>query len=335
MDPDSVDSVDRVPHGSSDDPDVLDFSANINTRVPEGARAAYDAAFAESRSYPPDDYPEFRAAAAEYVDCDPEQVVPTAGGLAALRLAIATTIRPGESALVPYPSFGEYAREIELQGGEPTLIPHDDLLDRDPEPHALAVICNPNNPTGDSYDPDRLREFAARCRENDTLLVADEAFLGFTDEPSLAGEPGVVVARSLTKLFGFPGLRAGFAVASESGRLETARRAWSLGWPAARVGTVSMRDTAFIRATRERVARERDFLERALATDFTVVPSDSPFLLVEVPDHERLIERARESGVVVRDATTFRGLDSHIRVAVRERGENERLLAALGVDVPE
>ena len=139
MDPDSVDSVDRVPHGSSDDPDVLDFSANINTRVPEGARAAYDAAFAESRSYPPDDYPEFRAAAAEYVDCDPEQVVPTAGGLAALRLAIATTIRPGESALVPYPSFGEYAREVELQGGEPTLIPHDDLLDRAPD-YDWAVI---------------------------------------------------------------------------------------------------------------------------------------------------------------------------------------------------
>jgi L-threonine-O-3-phosphate decarboxylase len=336
MDPDSVDSVGRVPHGSSDDPDVLDFSANVNTRVPDRARAAYNDAFAESRSYPPDDYPNFRAAAAEYVGCAHEQIVPTAGGLAALRLAIATAIRPGESALVPYPSFGEYAREVELQGGEPTLVPHDALLDRDPEPHALAVVCNPNNPTGDSYDADRLREFAVRCRKRDTLLVADEAFLGFTDEPSLAGEPGVVVARSLTKLFGFPGLRAGFAVdGRESGRLETARRAWSLGWPAARVGTVSMRDTAFIRETRERVARERAFLERALATEFTVTPSDSPFLLVEVPDHERLIERARESGVVVRDATTFRGIDSHVRVAVREREENERLLAALGVDVPE
>ena len=336
MDPDSVDSVGRVPHGSSDDPDVLDFSANVNTRVPDRARAAYNDAFAESRSYPPDDYPNFRAAAAEYVGCAHEQIVPTAGGLAALRLAIATAIRPGESALVPYPSFGEYAREVELQGGEPTLVPHDALLDRDPEPHALAVVCNPNNPTGDSYDADRLRERAVRCRKRDTPLVADEAFLGFTDEPSLAGEPGVVVARSLTKLFGFPGLRAGFAVdGRESGRLETARRAWSLGWPAARVGTVSMRDTAFIRETRERVARERAFLERALATEFTVTPSDSPFLLVEVPDHERLIERARESGVVVRDATTFRGIDSHVRVAVREREENERLLAALGVDVSE
>ncbi|MDZ7745251.1 MAG: threonine-phosphate decarboxylase [Halobacteriales archaeon] len=337
MDPDSVARAERVPHGSSDDPDVLDFSANINTRVPDGARAAYDAAFGESRSYPSDDYPDFRAAAAEYVGCSPDEIVPTAGGLAALRLAIATTVCPGDTALVPFPSFGEYAREIELQGGEATLVPHDDLLDSDPAPHALAVVCNPNNPTGEVADADELRAFARRCRESDTLLLVDEAFLGFTDEPSLAGEPSVVVARSLTKLFGLPGLRAGFAVASGTvyDRLSTARRAWSLGWPAARVGTVSMRDESFIHETRERVARERAFLREALATEFTVAPSDSPFLLVEVPDHDRLIRQAREVGVVVRDATTFRGLDSHIRVAVCERDENERLLDALGVDVPE
>ena len=337
MDPDSVTEASRVPHGSSDDSSVLDFSANSNTRIPDGAREAYDDAFESSRSYPPDDYPAFRAAAADYVGCAPERVIPTAGGLAALRLAIATTITPGDSALVPYPSFGEYAREIELQGGDATLLPHDTVLDTDPEPHALAVVCNPNNPTGECYDADRLRSFAARCRATDTLLLVDEAFLGFTSEPSLAGEPGVVVARSLTKLFGFPGLRAGFAVADDGShdRLATARRAWSLGWPAARVGTVSMRDEPFIEATRDRIARERRFLRETLDAEFTVAPSDAPFLLVTVPDHERLTERAREAGVVVRDATTFRGLDSHIRVAVRERPENERLLDALGVDVPE
>jgi len=338
VDPESVDGVGRVPHGSSDDPDVLDFSANINTRVPDGAHDAYAAALDESRSYPPDDYPDYRAAAADYVGCIPEAVVPTAGGLAAIRLAVAVTVAPGDSALVPSPSFGEYAREVALQGGEPAFVPHDDLLDADPEPHALAVVCNPNNPTGETYDADALRAFAARCRATDTVLLADEAFLGFTTESSLAGEPGVVVARSLTKLFGYPGLRAGFAVAEGSlfDRLATARRAWSLGWPAARVGTVSMRDEAFVAATRERVARERAYLREQLATRFEVHDSDAPFLLVDVGEPPgTLLARAREQGVVIRDATTFRGLDSHVRVAVKERAANDRLLAALGVNVPE
>jgi histidinol-phosphate/aromatic aminotransferase/cobyric acid decarboxylase-like protein len=42
-----------------------------------------------------------------------------------------------------------------------------------------------------------------------------------------------------------------------------------------------------------------------------------------------VIDRAREAGLVVRDARTFRGLDSHVRVSVRRPAENDRLLAVL------
>ncbi|MFB6118185.1 aminotransferase class I/II-fold pyridoxal phosphate-dependent enzyme [Halosegnis sp.] len=340
MNREAVRATERVPHGSSDDPDVLDFSANINTQVPDGAQAAYDAALDESRSYPPESYPEFRAAAAEYVNCRADEVVPMAGGLAAIRLAVAVSVEAGESALVPKPSFAEYAREVELQGGDPVFVSHDEMLAADPAPHALAIVCNPNNPTGEAYNADALRAFARRCRAAETTLLVDEAFLGFTGEPSLAGEPGVVVARSLTKLFGYPGLRAGFAVTAADtdlyDRLATARPTWSLGWPAARVGRVCMRDEAFVATTRERVARERAFLDERLSRRFQVHNSDAPFLLVDVgEDPAALLNAARERGVVLRDATTFRGLDSHVRVAVRDRVDNERLLAALDIDVPD
>jgi len=46
---------------------------------------------------------------------------------------------------------------------------------------------------------------------------------------------------------------------------------------------------------------------------------------------EQAVADARDRGVAIRDATTFRGLDSHVRVAVRRPAENDRLLAALGV----
>jgi len=334
MDPDSVRDGERVPHGGSDDPELLDFSANTNPRTPDGVEAAYAEALDPARSYPNDGYPDFRAAAADFVGCDPEAVVPTPGGLAALRLAFATRLTPGDAALVPAPSFGEYAREIRLQGATPEFVPHDEVLDADPVDYDLAVVCTPNNPTGDAYDPDALREFAARCREADTLLVVDEAFLGFTDRPSLAGTDGVVVARSLTKLFGLPGLRAGFAVASGDSRaaLGTARRAWNLGTPAARVGAHCLRQSEFVAATRERVASERARLADALGERFDVYPSAAPFLLLNTGarDPADLVAAARERGVAIRDATTFRGLDSHVRVAVREPAENDRLLEVLG-----
>jgi L-threonine-O-3-phosphate decarboxylase len=326
-----------VVHGGSDDPDVLDFSANTNPLVPGGAERVYREAFDAARTYPPDDYPDYREAAAAYVGCRPGEVVATPGGLAAIRLAVETTVDRGESVLVPYPSFGEYAREVRLQGARVEAVPHDELLDvarADLADHALAVACNPNNPTGDAHDPDELIAFADRCLEAGTPLLVDEAFLGFTDRPSLAGQDGVVVARSLTKLFGLPGIRAGFAVATGAlgERLDVARWAWALGTPAAAVGAHCMGCDGFVAETRERVRAERERMRGTLSERFGVHPSDSPFLLLDVGERDvaAVVERARERGVALRDATTFRGLDAHVRVAVRLPEENDRLLEVLG-----
>ncbi|PSQ10114.1 threonine-phosphate decarboxylase [Halobacteriales archaeon QS_7_68_65] len=337
MNRDDALGVDRAPHGSSDDPALLDFSANTNPRVPEGVEAVYRDAFAESRSYPPEPPADYRDAAAAYVDCRSDEVVPTPGGLAAIRSAVDLAVSPGDSVLVPFPSFGEYAREVRLQGGEPAFVPHDAVLDVDPNDladHTLALVCNPNNPTGDAYDPAALDAFAARCRAAGTPLLVDEAFLGFTDRPSLAGTPGVVVARSLTKLFGLPGLRAGFAVATgEYGEaLTAARRPWNVSGPALATGAYCMRETGFVARTRERVRTERSRLRDALSPQFDVRPSDAPFVLLDVRDRDvdRLLEHAREQGLALRDARTFRGLDAHVRIAVRLPEENDRLIEVLG-----
>lgn len=333
MDCDAIDTVERVPHGSSDDPDMLDFSANINPRIPTGVEAVYRDALELSGTYPSDDYPEYRAAAGNYVGCTPEKVVPTPGGLAAIRLTIETTVSAGDSALVPFPSFGEYHREVRLQGATPKFVPHDRILETDPADHALVIVCNPNNPTGELYDADELRRYADRCRDAGTPLLVDEAFLGFTGQESMAGRPGVVVARSLTKLFGLPGLRAGFAVTTGpvQKRLETARRPWTVGTPATAVGTYSMGCAEFIAKTRERIQHERSRMREALTGSFDVHPSEAPFLLLDVGerDSNEIVRTARKRGVAVRDATTFRGLNSHLRVAVRLPDENDRLLDVL------
>lgn len=337
MDPENVDDVGRVPHGGSDAV-AYDFSANTNPRTPPGAREVYEASFDQARRYPDDAYPEYRAAAASFVDCDPNQVVPTPGGLAAIRLAFATHVGSGDRVLLPTPSFAEYAREARLQGGVPRFRPHDELLEADPTTDAMTVVCNPNNPTGEAADPARLRAFASRCREAGTVLLVDEAFLGYTEQPSIAGTPGTIVARSLTKLFGLPGIRAGYAVATGDAldRLGTARRPWNLSAPAARTGAYCLAQTDFVRETRERIASERARLRGTLETAYDVYQSDAPFLLLEVGDRdvETVRARARDAGVAIRDATTFRGLDNHVRVAIKDPVANDRLLEAMDVRDP-
>lgn len=336
MEPDRVRAGERVPHGGSDDADLLDFSANTNPRVPDGARDVYEEAFEAARRYPDDGYPAFREAAARTVGCAPEQVVPTAGGLAAMRLTIASRVERGDSVLVPAPSFSEYGREVDLQGGHPEFVAPDEVLATDPAPYSMVVVCQPNNPTGEAVDPAVLRAYAERCRDCGTELLVDEAFLPYTDLSSLAGEPGVVVARSLTKIYGLPGLRAGFAVATGDrlDDLETARRPWSLSTPAAAVGAHCLRDERFVARTRSEVRVERERLRSALASRFEVSDSDAPFLLFDAGAEsvDDLLATARERGVVLRDARTFRGLDNHVRVAVKDRQANDQLLAALGLE---
>lgn len=333
MDPDIIPDINHVPHGSSDEFNLLDFSANINPASPDGVTDVYSNALETARRYPPEPPAAFRAAAATYLDCQPADIIPMPGGLAAIRLTLECTIGPDDSVLVPAPSFSEYAREIRLQGATPAFVEAGELPAADPSDHTLAIACNPNNPTGESYGPSKLRAFAERCRDADTVLLCDEAFLGFTDEPSLAGQPGVVVVRSLTKLFGLPGLRAGFAVATDSlqTRLEKARQPWNIGTPALAVGEYCLRQSEFISATRERVRAERARLRERLEPAYSVAPSNAPFLLLDVGDRPvtAVIDRARDHGVAVRDATTFRGLDSHIRVAVRRPAENDQLVEAL------
>jgi threonine-phosphate decarboxylase len=125
----------------------------------------------------------------------------------------------------------------------------------------------------------------------------------------------------------------GFAVATDERltRLERAVQPWNLGTPAALVGAHCLDREAFVAETRERVEHEREWLREALSEEFAVFDSDAPFLLLDAGDREvtEVVETARERGVVVRDATTFRGLDNHVRVAVKGPESNDRLRRAL------
>jgi L-threonine-O-3-phosphate decarboxylase len=333
MDPRAVPSVDRAYHGGTTDPTLLDFSHNTYPERPPGTTAVYDTAFAASRRYPSDDYTAFRTAAGAYLGREPQHVVPTAGSLPALRLALGVTVPAGSSVLVPEPSFGEYDREVRLQGATPEYVPAETVIDADPTDHAAAIVCNPNNPTGRSYEVDALVDFAERCRDADATLVVDEAFLDFTDYTTMAEVPGTVVLRSLTKIFGLPGLRSGFAVATGDllDRLERARASWAMSTPAADVGAHCLRQTQFVERVRERTAEERERLRDGLSERFDVLPSDAPYLLCRVRGEsvDDVLEEARAAGIVIRDARTFRTLDEHLRVAVKRRHENRRLVDAL------
>jgi cobyrinic acid a,c-diamide synthase len=198
----------------------------------------------------------------------------------------------------------------------------------------LVVVGNPTNPTSVLHPESAVRALARPGR----VLVVDEAFMDSVpgERHSLASAPlpGVIVVRSLTKLWSIPGVRAGYVLAEPAlvDELRMQQSPWSVSTSAAAAMIACSGDDAAAEgaARADQVLRHRSVLVDGLAElGIEVVPEPAaPFVLARVGAgvHERL----RAAGYAVRRADTFPGLDATwVRIAVRRPDTIRKLLAVL------
>jgi len=339
--PPAATSVDRPQlrlHGDSMVPTgAEDFAVNVRREPrPPWLEDALRGALAGAGDYP--DERDAVAAVAARHGRRPDEVVVTNGGSEAFWL-LAMALRPRHAVCV-HPSFTEPEAALRAHR-RPVERAFRRRPDFELDPAAvspgadLVVTGNPNNPSGTLDAGCEVARLAAPGR----VLVVDEAFMDFVpDEPeSLAGRadlPGLVVVRSLTKLWSLAGVRAGYLVAPA--RIAAALRALRPAWNANILALAAMRACAMraagAREVAERVARARERLRADLARlpGVQTWPSAANFLLAQVPDGERVHAALLERGIAVRPARSFPGLSpDHLRLTVRDAPANRRLVAAL------
>ena len=157
-----------------------------------------------------------------------EEVMVTAGSQAALFALYQTHVEPGTTVLVPDPGFVSYVSLARLCGADPVGYPlaPGGHLDADAlvemlaaHPHtSLVVLCHPANPTGGMASATALAQVAEACARQGVLLVSDEVYreLWVHEAPpslhDVAGVDAGIVLGSMSKAFGAPGLRVGWAV---------------------------------------------------------------------------------------------------------------------------
>jgi threonine-phosphate decarboxylase len=350
-----VDEVARV-YGVSTDR-LVDFSASINPMGPPRRalrRLVRDGADRDVLTrYPDPDYSELRDRLAAALRV-PAAGVTIANGSVALIGAMIRTIAPATCVLAT-PAFGEYPRALCASGCRVRPFPLDAGCGFDLDCDALidalvkyrpsmCVLTNPHNPSGALTSRSRMLGVLERAVRTKTRLVVDEAFMDYAPDETVIGAAArsehLVVLRSLTKFYGMPALRVGYAVSSPhmAARIAAQLPPWPVTTLAASAAAEAVQDHEYARRTLVSVADERRWLSQALiTTGVTVHPSAANFLLVRLPaaapDSARL--RARlivDHGVVVRDCRSFEGLSAgrFIRVAVRQRDDNEHLVRALG-----
>lgn len=333
-------------HGDVDAaPGLADFAVNV--RVPAPPRwlrdrlaaaldtlAAYPSAAADLRA---------REAVAARHERRPDEVLVLNG--AAEGFALLPNLHPCLAAVV-HPSFTE--PEVALRdAGVPVqrvqLWPEDGYRLRPelvPEEADLVVLGNPTNPTSVLHPA----EVVAALSRPGRVLVVDEAFADtIPGEPgSLAGRGdlgGLLVLRSLTKTWGLAGLRAGYFLGAPEllARLALTRPQWPVGSLVLEAVTACCSPEAVAEAEALAwEAREHTSLAVARLGDLVVVPPAAPFVLLRVPDGDRVRRALRDKGVAVRRGDTFPGLTTdHLRVAVRSPEEFAFLVDALRVVLEE
>jgi histidinol-phosphate aminotransferase len=175
----------------------------------------------------------------------------------------------------------------------------------------LVYLCNPNNPTGMLLDGDALRGFARALPAGHTLLV-DEAYCELTDDPARASVidlvregRDVIVTRTFSKIFGLAGLRVGYAISTPDNIARMKAESGTIGPASAGLAAAlaSFDDDAFMRYSLARIREGRAMIvDAAGKAGLRVLPSQTNFVFVEVPDADAMRDAMAARGIAIRGA---------------------------------
>ncbi|MFF4827764.1 histidinol-phosphate transaminase [Streptomyces sp. NPDC001312] len=311
-------------HASSEDGSLASNESPLGAS-PRVGRAVAEAA-AGAHQYPDPLAGELRGELARLHQVAPEQILVGNGSDELIFLLAWAYLAHGGRAVCADPAYRMDEISSQVVGAHLTKVPlrawaHD--LDAMAELDAdIAYVVNPHNPTGTALPLAALERFVAESRAR--LVVVDEAYIDFTDDPStttampLAREGRVAVLRTFSKIHGLAGLRVGYLVA-DSAIVETLRKIrapFSVGVLAQAAGLAALRDAGHHQAVRRHTLTHREALTSLVTrAGYQVVPSQANFVLVEARDETELIDRLARHGVAVRPGSAL-GVPGTVRISV-------------------
>lgn len=321
---------------------LLDFSANINPLGPPAwFRPLVSSSLEALSHYPDPENTRFIRAVAEFHGISEDRVV-VGNGTSELLYLISRVVG-AKRALIAVPSYVDYLRAAQL-GGLPVatfaMEEKDDFtldcaaLSKAIGAGDLVILATPNNPTGAMIERQRLLALVGDFPK--ALFLIDEAFLDFAGEGlSLAAvADNLITLNSMTKFYGVPGLRVGYATLPPvlAQKIRHHQAPWTVNGLAEEFAVAALADGDYQRRTRENCLKLREGLVAELASmpGLKVYPGSANYLFLQVlgeKNGDDLAIFCLEHSLVIRRCGNYQGLDNRFcRIAVRTADENQRLL---------
>jgi histidinol-phosphate aminotransferase len=201
----------------------------------------------------------------------------------------------------------------------------------------ILFLCSPNNPTGNAFHPQILRQLA---KAFPGIVVVDEAYIDFSEDPGalplLPEFPNLVVLQTFSKAWGLAAIRLGMAFAGEPiiHLLNKVKAPYNLNLLSQEKALQAIRDPGHKQQMVQVLLEERKRLANALsAFPFVrqIFPSDANFLLVRVDAPGKLYDFLTRHGIIVRNRSSVLLCEGCLRISIGTPDENAVLLQALNI----
>ncbi|MDI6885713.1 MAG: histidinol-phosphate transaminase [archaeon] len=312
--------------------EIIDFSGNLNPYgPPDFISDAVREAIEEIRLYPDTECTELRVKIAEKFGCEQREVLVGAGVSELIPLVALSFVK--KRVLIPKHTYGEYEIAAGMMDAQikrvemSSLRINPELIAEEMKPDDVVFLCNPNNPTGQYLDKNEIELIVEAAERVDALVVLDEAYVDFVRNAFPAHDlpaRNMVILRSLTKSFGIPGVRIGYAISSAENikEMRKIKVPWSVSVFAQKIGAavLGIKGDEFLTKTREKIERSKGKIEEAFG-----IHSDANYYILDVGHAAEVKRELLKEGIMVRDCTSF-GLPSHVRFSVRRDEENDLLM---------
>ncbi|MBR5399478.1 MAG: aminotransferase class I/II-fold pyridoxal phosphate-dependent enzyme [Bacteroidales bacterium] len=304
----------------------LNFSSNIYPRADITPVVEYLKQHLDSiRSYPEPNAASLEKAIAAKLGIAEENVLVTAGATEAIYL-IAQTLRSWQTFTVKYPAFSEYEDACRLN------------MYREDSYGNLMWVCNPCNPTGEVFPQSYIEDLLQKHR----YVIVDQSYEDFTQERVMTPaeairKPNLIQIHSLTKKYAIPGLRIGYITANiaVTRLLRQSIRPWAINSLAMEAAKFLLEGNFSAVPDMAAYLRTAQRLRFALAQmdGLETKPTKTNFVLCRLKKGKAADLKeflAREKGILIRDASNFRGLyEGHFRVASSNDEDNAVLIEGI------
>lgn len=330
--------------------DIIKLGSNENPWGPSPkAMKAIEDEIKSINRYPESQLHELVSEIAEYSGVKDSQVIIGGDGADEIIDVLAKTfIDDGDEFIVPLPSYMYYEYLLNQYGAKPVYAKWDldeNKLDAESiynlitSKTRMIFLCSPNNPTGTLIDKEILIDIA---RKNpDILIIIDEAYFEYsevTNKDLINEYDNIFIIRTMSKVLGLAGMRIGYGLACEEiiEYMHRIKPVFSLTRLSFVAALNTFRDKEYIEDSIKKGIESRQYLHDELSKidGLKVFPSKSNFMLIGIKDTgftaSQLALELMKRGIIVRDCTSFKGLDEYwIRISICTLEEDKKFINVL------